>query len=408
MGPVDYSPQNYVSPVQSLRQGFQTGFEMSQGIRAIRQANQIQEQDERIVELYEKIYNRTATPEDYQVLSALLPEEQAKTVRESLALMDTQMKEQEVAELAPIFSALHSGATSVGRDLLRERAEAYSNSGATEEAQIYSALADLADSGPDGAAAVESYIGYMMTELPGGTDIMEGAKTYWEIEKLKAEIAEMAATADTLDAETLFNMEKKIRDEYAGRTRALDDARLDYDKLRESAGAATGAGDVALVFSFMRMLDPGSVVRESEFAQARDTTGLRGRLEVLWERLKAGESLTPEQRANFLRLAGQYMEAAEAHAIRVREDLEAVVDNYGLNPENIFGITPEERADREMANLDLNALRNFIKRNNPNTRLDIDNMDVRALRDNFPNGYRAFIDRQASTQPQQTVEEVDL
>jgi hypothetical protein len=99
----------------------------------------------------------------------------------------------------------------------------------------------------------------------------------------------------------------------------------------------TGAGDVALVFSFMKMLDPGSVVRESEFALAQNTGGLLTRLQNTLTKAERGEFMTPTQRKEMVALAKQFMDAAQAQADRVQADLMIPVENYNLTPENVFG-----------------------------------------------------------------------
>ena len=87
----------------------------------------------------------------------------------------------------------------------------------------------------------------------------------------------------------------------------------------------------------MKMLDPGSVVRETEFANARDTAGLFGMLTATAKKLKDGQFLTPEQRAKFAGLAAQYMDAAAKYEKEIRGDLSGVVRYWKLSEDNVFG-----------------------------------------------------------------------
>jgi len=88
------------------------------------------------------------------------------------------------------------------------------------------------------------------------------------------------------------------------------------------------------------MLDPGSVVRETEFATARDTAGLYTRLENSLKKAESGQFLQANQRNEFVNLAKQYLDSAQKKAGEEKKALGVVVKNYKLNPDNVFG--PEE------------------------------------------------------------------
>jgi hypothetical protein len=87
----------------------------------------------------------------------------------------------------------------------------------------------------------------------------------------------------------------------------------------------------------MKMLDPGSVVRETEFATARDTAGLFTQLENRLQKAQNGQLLSPSQRKEYVALSQKYLESAQKKAEQEKKDLGIVVKNYKLNPENVFG-----------------------------------------------------------------------
>ena len=132
--------------------------------------------------------------------------------------------------------------------------------------------------------------------------------------------------------------EARLRGEYVKRTEDLTSASRNYDLINTSAADDSGAGDIALVTSFMKMLDPGSVVRETEFATARDTSGLMGRLKAAATKIEDGRFLSPEQRKDFVRLSKQYLDAAKRQQDAVRSSFAQIIDNYDLNPVNVFGV----------------------------------------------------------------------
>jgi len=112
-----------------------------------------------------------------------------------------------------------------------------------------------------------------------------------------------------------------------------------YQNMKSSADAKTGPGDIALITGFMKMLDPGSVVRETEFATARDTAGLYERLQNQAQKLQSGQlfTLDSKQRKEYTDLAKQYLDSAQKKAVDDKKALGVVVKNYRLNPDNVFG-----------------------------------------------------------------------
>lgn len=76
-----------------------------------------------------------------------------------------------------------------------------------------------------------------------------------------------------------------------------------FEKVKLGAANASAAGDVGMIFNFMKMLDPGSVVREGEFATAASAAGMSERIIGIARRVDSGERLTPNQRQDFLNVA---------------------------------------------------------------------------------------------------------
>jgi hypothetical protein len=74
--------------------------------------------------------------------------------------------------------------------------------------------------------------------------------------------------------------EARLRGEYSKRTEDLSAAERNFSIIETSAADNSGAGDIALVTSFMKMLDPGSVVRETEFATGSKHWRIVGKTQV--------------------------------------------------------------------------------------------------------------------------------
>ena len=74
-----------------------------------------------------------------------------------------------------------------------------------------------------------------------------------------------------------------------------------YTTIRDvsAPGKDSAAGDIVLIFAFMKMVDPTSTVRESEQASAQNTAGVEQRVRNIYNKALTGERLSPEQRADF-------------------------------------------------------------------------------------------------------------
>jgi hypothetical protein len=152
------------------------------------------------------------------------------------------------------------------------------------------------------------------------------------------------------DPAKVFEQEEKLRKEFQARTKVYGELGTTFSNIKASAGAKTGPGDIALITGFMKMLDPGSVVRETEFATARDTAGLFESLKNDAQKLESGQlfTLNSTQRQKYVDLAQQYLKAAQKKADQDKRALSAVVTNYKLNPDNVFG--PEPVGGRGLVN----------------------------------------------------------
>lgn len=94
-----------------------------------------------------------------------------------------------------------------------------------------------------------------------------------------------------------------LRNEWTKLTKEYRDIGGMWAKIRDAGTNPTAANDLAMIFGYMKILDPGSVVREGEFANAQNAAGVAPRIRNLYNRAKEGTRLTPEQRQEFLQSA---------------------------------------------------------------------------------------------------------
>ena len=97
--------------------------------------------------------------------------------------------------------------------------------------------------------------------------------------------------------------EDSTRREFLAQAKPYIEISQAYRKIEEATKVPSAAGDVSLVFAFMKILDPGSVVREGEFATAQNAAGVPDRIRAQYNQAMKGEKLAPTQREDFLNQA---------------------------------------------------------------------------------------------------------
>jgi len=93
-----------------------------------------------------------------------------------------------------------------------------------------------------------------------------------------------------------------LRKEFNNRTEIKDFRKVDAarNKVANATSAKPSpAGDLAIIFNFMKILDPGSVVREGEFATAQNAAAVPDQIRNLYNRVTKGQRLNPDQRKDF-------------------------------------------------------------------------------------------------------------
>lgn len=111
----------------------------------------------------------------------------------------------------------------------------------------------------------------------------------------------------------------RLRQEYARVTGDISTIENNYNQIQalaERAGSTEtqGPADIGLIFSYMKMLDPGSTVREGEYANAQNSGSVPQSVTAMYNRLLSGGRLAPEVRQEFVDSANVI--AAEARARR--------------------------------------------------------------------------------------------
>lgn len=106
-------------------------------------------------------------------------------------------------------------------------------------------------------------------------------------------------------------------------------------KVEQSNLNPSPAGDLALIFNFMKINDPASVVRESEFETAQNATSLPGRLGAAAKRVTNGERLLPEQRQDFTDTAVRLFEVQREKQVQLENSFRSIAERSRMNADDV-------------------------------------------------------------------------
>lgn len=361
--------------------------------------NQLQQAQAMQGELATLAKNPNATATDFTQLMIKYPTLSGE-LEKSWSVLNAQQKENEIGYGSKVLFALEGGQPQIAKDLVQERITALRNAGREDEAKKQEVLLGVIDTNPDVAkvstnlslvaalgpekyqdlrtkienekrlAAEEGRKAELQPFAVGkakAETIIKEAEAKFAPEKFGAELnltnAQIEASkaarrasdaaakksgadaaraqaeanqiaAGIIPAEKRPEAEAKFRKEYSDQTKGYQEVKSAYGRVKASEDSAVG--DLSLIFGYMKMLDPGSVVREGEFATAQNAAGVPERIMNIYNKVVSGERLNAGQRKAFKGQAEKLYQTAAEQEKTVRQGIERISKGYGLNTANIF------------------------------------------------------------------------
>lgn len=285
--------------------------------------------------------------------AARLEQIKAESARAAAAEARRLTAEQKAAEAQKIDSALASASAAYQQGPEAFTAWTQANAGAIQESGLDPAQITY-DSFPMVAAGLVG----ARDGLTAGSDFAQGLQPEApDLIEMNGQLVDRSAPGgptvvpiQNMPPEAPgFEDVQSLRKEFTGipAVKAFSEQAQAYGRIVSSAKDPSPAGDLALVFNFMKVLDPGSVVRESEFATAEQAAAWLQQSEQLGvqvprpvasaiRKMQTGERLSNEQRRDFVargqslyqgaeqqydNLRGQYTSIAEANNFPVDQAL---------------------------------------------------------------------------------------
>jgi hypothetical protein len=125
--------------------------------------------------------------------------------------------------------------------------------------------------------------------------------------------------------------------------KTFGDIDASYRKIEQAAQDASPAGDLALITGYMKIIDPGSSVKEGEFANAQNAGGVPEKIVSQYNAIANGQRLAPSQRADFVK---QSKVLYDVHRSRYDEQSKRYRDlatKANAAPDDVTGVQKDTR-----------------------------------------------------------------
>lgn len=238
-----------------------------------------------------------------------------------------------------------------------QKKEQQSNLSVWEKKLIEAQRIDALPEGPEKEAAKQAYLnagatGTAYTLSDEGIDRAGKRASTVEFAKIPGKIAGQEAETKVVDQ---FEDATTLRKEFDALSKDYKKVRDSYNRVVASGQEPSAAGDLALIFNYMKILDPGSVVRESEFATAAASGSFGERLQAAAQKILRGERLSDEMRKDFInRGKVLYERQAETQQLNV-DKYTKLAQKRGLDPKDVVSDVQTTEKKRKVWNPTTNS-----------------------------------------------------
>ena len=163
--------------------------------------------------------------------------------------------------------------------------------------------------------------------------------TYQQYQDLDANRKRPVTNVNVMPEQKVFENTQKLRGEFRAEPiyKAQQEVQSAFNQVKDGLEAKSPAGDLAAATKFMKLLDPGSVVRESELALAMKAGGALDRLTSYASNVYNGTILTEKQRADFKDLSTKFFNTSSQLFNEKQKEYADIAKRYDFNPKDVTG-----------------------------------------------------------------------
>lgn len=148
-----------------------------------------------------------------------------------------------------------------------------------------------------------------------------------------------------------YAREKDLRATFTTEMKPFTDLAQAFRKVEAAALNPSAAGDISLVYGYMKILDPGSTVMQGEQATAANAGGVSDRVRAMYNKALTGETLADNVRQDFYAQSRNLIESQRPLQQDISERYGLIATQNKLDPNQIvFDPFKRIRTPLEIAN----------------------------------------------------------
>ncbi|MDB4306293.1 hypothetical protein N9980_01885 [bacterium] len=198
------------------------------------------------------------------------------------------------------------------------------------------ALLETKQANPDPLTAFQQ-----QTLNRGDRDFAAGQEQQEFANNLATQQFDLKKTEAALSAKPKMSDSASFRKQYLTESKDYGAVKDGYKNvLTSSFSDGGGVSDTALLFGYMKMLDPGSVVREGEFDRIKLAAGPAAQFMNTWDFVTSGQLLPEDTRRDIRNLAGKFYERAYSTQSDKASGFSEIAQRNNIDPRDITQAVP--------------------------------------------------------------------
>lgn len=155
------------------------------------------------------------------------------------------------------------------------------------------------------------------------------------MDRLLAELRGKEKEAEAKKAGDLQKVETDLRNKLLDMPETKDALKVAGLNRAVQNASDTGAGDIGLLYNFLHVVEPGSQVKESEFATAGSAGGLRAEVQGYFNKLDGKGQLPPSMRRQLKAESRLLTKSRLAGYSKIQNSFRGLSGAYGVNADNV-------------------------------------------------------------------------